>query len=253
MVLGCLIVVAPWGRFWLFAWCFCFLSYAKGTDHQLCLLTAMTGQAGATASLRGSLWKGSSCCRRRRRQVRMSGLWLRRAAAGAPAIALLLLLHLVTDLQTHRRSPYSNFTSRSAHFAGEYLCPICRRLGNCLLPAAAAPQADSSPQAAEQPAAPLTSADALAQLQQLLQAGPDNWAAAAATSSGELRQRWQEVQAQGGAGPGVDVSLQLVPRFGSQAARVVALAQDARTAASKWLSQQHRALDWLQHRGAPEW
>lgn len=184
----------------------------------------------------------------------MSGLWLwlRRAAAGAPAIALLLLLHFVTDLQTHRRSPYSSFTSRSAHFAGEYLCPICRRLGNCLLPAAAAPQADSSPQAAEQPAAPLTSADALAQLQQLLHAGPDNWAAAAATSSGELRQRWQEVQAQGGAGPGVDVSLQLVPRFGSQAAGVVALAQDARTAASKWLSQQHRALDWLQHRGAPE-
>jgi hypothetical protein len=102
----------------------------------------------------------------------------------------------------------------------------------------------------QQPAAPLSSAEALAQLQQLLQAGPENWAAAPATSSGELRQRWQEAQAQGGAGPGIDVSLQLVPRFGSQAAGVMALAQDARAAASKWLSQQHRALDWLQQRAA---
>lgn len=134
--------------------------------------------------------------------------------------------------------------------AGEYLCPICRRLGNCLLPAAAPPQPDSALPAEGQPAAPLSSTDALAQLQQLLQAGPGNWASAPATSSGELRQRWQEAQAQGGAGPGIDVSLQLVPRFGSQAAGVVALAQDARAAASKWLSQQHRALDWLQLKGA---
>lgn len=87
-------------------------------------------------------------------------------------------------------------------------------------------------------------------LRHLLQPGPDNWAAAPATSSGDLQQRWQEAEAQGGAGPGIDVSLQLVPRFGSQAAGVVALAQDARAAASKWLSQQHRALEWLQLRGA---
>lgn len=126
--------------------------------------------------------------------------------------------------------------------AGEYLCPICRRLGNCLLPLAPAPQPGGD--AAAAPPC-LNVQEATQRLEELLAQGEANWAAAPATSSAELLQQAQEQ----GASP---VSLRhrlLVRQYGPQAAAVEQLCLAAQHAGLHWIMEQGRALRWLQKQG----
>lgn len=142
--------------------------------------------------------------------------------------------------------------------AGEYLCPICRRLGNCLLPAVADAQpptvAEHQLQQALPSQPPLSAEEALHRLEQLMEAGDANWATAPTTADAQLQQRWRELQQQVRQPGGLDApvsadALHMLPWHGSQAAGVLALAACARHLQGEWLAQQQRVLDWLQRRG----
>lgn len=172
-----------------------------------------------------------------------------------------------------------------APLAGEYLCPICRRLGNCLLPLAAPPSSTlSQAQAAVPPSAGTAAAgaaeaeqagagvqqqqwqqqrlqhqeeyptlscqEALARLEHLL-ADEAGWVSTPATSNAQLVHQWRAAQEEAGGGAGVSGgdALRLLPLLGSHAAGVAALCEFARLAGTKWILQQQRLLDWLQSRG----
>lgn len=145
--------------------------------------------------------------------------------------------------------------------AGEYLCPICRRLGNCLLPLAVPLTTDGGflqPAAAQQQQAqpPPSAQQAVQQVEQLLH-GEASWATAPATSSQALQQQWQQAQAGASSGsaespPSAQLqpeAVQLLPRLGCHAAGAAALCEFARLAGSKWMLQQQWLLEWLQHKG----
>lgn len=103
-------------------------------------------------------------------------------------------------------------------------------------------------------AQPLSSQTALQRLHQLLVDGDDNWATATVTADPQLLRQWQQHADASGAIrtetlPLLPVSLILLPLYGSQAAGVAALCSSALHLGSKWLVQQERVLEWLQHRG----
>ena len=131
--------------------------------------------------------------------------------------------------------------------AGEYLCPICRRLGNCLLPAPPPPVEREAPAAGalQQPSSPH---DALHRLRQLA-LDDASWAAAPATAKPQLLQQWQQAQSSVDSDSAAEDSLQLLPVFGSLAADVEALSDSACFLASSWIVQQQQALSWLRARG----
>ena len=138
---------------------------------------------------------------------------------------------------------------RHAAAAAEYLCPICRRLGNCLLPAPPPPAERGVPaeEASQQPVSPQ---DALQRLRQLVREDA-SWAAAPATANPQLVQQWQQAQGSAGSGPAAvqEGSLRLLPVFGSLAAGVLLLSDFAGILGSSWMIQQQQALEWLQARG----
>lgn len=139
--------------------------------------------------------------------------------------------------------------------AGEYLCPICRRLGNCLLPAVADAQPPEAVSAERQAQQVLSAEQALQRLEQLLEPGAANWATAPATADAQLQQRYRELQQrvqqqQGLEGLAPADALDLLPWYGGQGPGVLVLADCARHLQGKWLAQQQRVLDWLQRHGA---
>ena len=79
-----------------------------------------------------------------------------------------------------------------------------------------------------------------------------NWASAPATASSELLQQWQDAAAVNSLTSGraqVPEAVRLLPLFGCHAGGVAELCEFARLAGSKWVVQQQRVLEWLQHWG----
>lgn len=140
--------------------------------------------------------------------------------------------------------------------AGEFLCPICRRLGNCLLPLAGCGAVLPN----EQPATvqhALAVPEAVEQLKQLL-SSPDSWVAAPVTADAACVRTWQlDGTSAAGAPAGQHQPANAMPpaasalfcSVGRQAECVAALCTFACQAACAWIRQQRRMMEWVQAQG----